>query len=51
MGHAEGICHVYVDEAADINTAVAITVDSKVDYPSGEKSPSEPNLYDMHCSL
>eukprot|EP00602_Paraphysomonas_sp_CaronLab_P000444 CAMPEP_0185018868 /NCGR_PEP_ID=MMETSP1103-20130426/1548_1 /TAXON_ID=36769 /ORGANISM="Paraphysomonas bandaiensis, Strain Caron Lab Isolate" /LENGTH=719 /DNA_ID=CAMNT_0027548899 /DNA_START=78 /DNA_END=2234 /DNA_ORIENTATION=- len=34
MGHAEGICHVYVDEAADINTAVAITVDSKVDYPS-----------------
>jgi len=34
MGHAEGICHVYVDEAADLSTAVAVTVDSKIDYPS-----------------
>jgi glutamate-5-semialdehyde dehydrogenase len=32
MGHADGICHVYVDRAADINMAVRITVDSKTQY-------------------
>ena len=29
MGHAEGICHVYVDESADLDKAVPIAVDSK----------------------
>ena len=29
LGHSEGICHVYVDQAADIAQAVNITVDSK----------------------
>lgn len=32
MGHADGICHVYVDQAADIDKAVKITVDSKTQY-------------------
>jgi glutamate-5-semialdehyde dehydrogenase len=32
MGHADGICHVYVDKAADINMAVNVTVDSKCQY-------------------
>ena len=32
MGHADGICHVYVDNAADIAKAVSIAVDSKVQY-------------------
>ena len=32
LGHAEGICHVYVDAAADINKAIAITVDAKTQY-------------------
>jgi glutamate-5-semialdehyde dehydrogenase len=32
MGHADGICHVYVDNDADINMAVKITVDSKTQY-------------------
>ncbi|MGA8365871.1 MAG: glutamate-5-semialdehyde dehydrogenase [Candidatus Acidiferrales bacterium] len=34
LGHGEGICHVYVDRAADIGKAVAITYDAKVQYPA-----------------
>lgn len=30
MGHADGICHVYVDAQADLEMAVSIAVDSKV---------------------
>jgi glutamate-5-semialdehyde dehydrogenase len=32
LGHAEGICHVYVDRAAHLQSAVEICVDSKVQY-------------------
>ena len=32
MGHADGICHVYVDSEADIDMAVNITLDSKTQY-------------------
>lgn len=34
LGHADGICHLYVDQAADIEKAVAIAVDAKTQYPS-----------------
>jgi len=32
LGHADGICHVYVDGEADLDMAVKITVDSKTQY-------------------
>ena len=32
VGHADGICHVYVDEAADLNTAEDICINAKVGY-------------------
>lgn len=34
MGHADGICHVYVDRAAALDQAVRIAVDSKTQYVS-----------------
>lgn len=32
MGHADGICHIYVDAAADVDLAVRVCVDAKVQY-------------------
>ena len=34
LGHAEGICHLYVDKAAEVNQAVTIAVDAKTQYPA-----------------
>lgn len=34
LGHGEGICHVYVDRAADLEKAEAIAFDAKVQYPA-----------------
>jgi len=34
LGHADGICHLYVDNQADLSQAIAITVDAKTQYPA-----------------
>ena len=34
LGHADGICHIYVDEFADMEKAKKIIIDAKTQYPS-----------------
>jgi glutamate-5-semialdehyde dehydrogenase len=34
LGHADGICHIFVDKAADMDLAVEVVTDSKIQYPS-----------------
>jgi len=34
LGHADGICSVYVDRSADLGKAVSVVLDSKAQYPA-----------------
>ncbi|QMV18538.1 glutamate-5-semialdehyde dehydrogenase [Granulicella sp. 5B5] len=34
LGHAEGVCHIYVDRAADEELALRVIDDAKTDYPA-----------------
>ena len=34
LGHTEGVCHVYVDEAADLEMAAEVAHDAKIQYPA-----------------
>jgi glutamate-5-semialdehyde dehydrogenase len=34
LGHADGICHLYVDQSANLEQAIALTVDAKTQYPA-----------------
>ncbi|KAK4470791.1 hypothetical protein MN116_006312 [Schistosoma mekongi] len=59
MGHGSGVCHVYVDVAADPEKALKIVIDSKCDYPSAcnametllvHKSHAESGLLERLCN-
>ena len=34
LGHADGICHTFVDRGADMEKAMQIVIDAKTDYPA-----------------
>ena len=34
LGHADGICHIFADESADLEKAKRIIIDAKTQYPS-----------------
>ena len=34
LGHADGICHIYVDRSIDAEQAMAVIEDAKTDYPA-----------------
>lgn len=34
LGHADGICHLYVDQEADLTKTIPIVVDAKTQYPA-----------------
>ena len=34
LGHADGICHIFVDKSAELTKAIKIIVDAKTQYPS-----------------
>ncbi len=34
LGHSEGICHGFIDSKADANKAIAVVLDSKLQYPA-----------------
>ncbi len=34
LGHADGICHLYIDKAAELEKAVTITLDAETHYPA-----------------
>ena len=54
LGHADGICHIFVDETADLDMAIKVVTDAKTQYPSAcnsvetllihEKFPAIDNL-------
>ena len=34
LGHSSGICHIFIDSECDIDKAIEVSVDSKIQYPA-----------------
>jgi len=50
MGHADGLCSVYLDEHAEEEKAIRIVVDSKINYPSACNAAETLIVHESHLN-
>lgn len=51
MGHADGICHTYVDEDFDLEKSIRILIDAKTQYPSACNTTETLLVHEKSVSL